>query len=87
MKAKIKEKNFCILCSKMKEEPLSLAILGVIEETKTPIQVSVCNLCQIVLHNIRRICNDVKIKSIKNTETIHQLIEEKKKEAIDVKNS
>ena len=60
-----KEKNFCCLCSKWKEERLTPVHLTRIEETNDVIMVEVCKLCGIVLHNIRRVVEERKEAGLK----------------------
>ena len=61
-----KEKNFYPLCGKTKNEPLKLVTLAFVEETKAPVTVAICKGCIVIIHNIRRIYEDVKRKAIKN---------------------
>jgi len=50
-----KEKNFCLLCGKSREEPLTKMALATIEEFGEVVWVDCCQGCKVVLHNIRRI--------------------------------
>ena len=59
------EKNFCCLCGKSKNEPLTNLPLGMTEEG-FKVEVEACHQCEIVLHNVRRVFEDVKRKAVKN---------------------
>lgn len=61
-----KEKNFCCLCSRYKEEQLELVTVGFVEEAKLPVTIPICKECKKVIHNLKRIYNDVRRKAVRN---------------------
>jgi len=77
------EKNFCVLCGKTRSESLTAVTLGVIEETGLPINVQICSLCGVIVHNIKRLYEDAKRVSLKNTETVSEIIKKGGKDAKD----
>ena len=61
-----KEKTFCCLCSKYKEEELEFVTVGFVEEANLPVTIPICKGCTLIIHNLKRIYAGVKMKAIKN---------------------
>lgn len=51
--------NFCCLCGKMRNDPLTNIPLGMIDE-KVMVRVDACRQCDVILHNIGRLFEDAR---------------------------
>lgn len=69
-----KEKNFCPLCGKSRDEPLTRVALTMIEEFEEMVLVDCCKLCEVVLYNIRRIYVEKQEECLKKRREMGQSI-------------
>ncbi len=54
----MKENKFCPLCGKGERPSLEEVTLGAVGGGEVPIKVHVCSLCQVVIHNVKRLFED-----------------------------
>ena len=76
------EKTFCCLCSKYTAEQVKLVTVGFVEEVNLPITIPICKECNLIIHNLKRIYEDVRRIAIKNRSVLVG-----KEEVTDVKDS
>jgi len=67
-----KSKNFCCLCGKTKEEPLTKLAVTTIKEFGKVVLVDCCKQCGVVLHNVRRIYTEKRDRCIKEQRKAQQ---------------